>query len=56
MPSYEYYCRKCDQSFEVRMSISEHESKSKQVECPHCHGTEVEQVPARFTAMTSKKS
>ncbi len=54
MPSYEYYCRKCDRTFEVRMSISEHESR--QVRCPHCDSTEVEQVPASFMTVTSKKS
>lgn len=54
MPSYDYYCHKCDRSFTVRMSIQEHDTK--QIECPHCQGTEVEQIISSFMAVTSKKS
>jgi putative FmdB family regulatory protein len=54
MPSYEYYCRKCERTFEVHMSIKEH--ASEQVRCPHCEGVEVEQRLAPFVAVTSKKS
>jgi putative FmdB family regulatory protein len=54
MPSYVYYCRKCDREFELRMSIKEHDAG--QARCPQCQGTEVEQVMAAFTAQTSKKS
>src|SRR5713101_5446546 len=42
MPAYEYYCRPCDRTFTVVMSLTEHEAK--QVECPHCHGVQVEQL------------
>jgi putative FmdB family regulatory protein len=54
MPSYEYYCRPCDKTFSVRLSIKDHDTQ--QVTCPHCHGTEVEQIFSSFVAMTSKKS
>jgi len=54
MPSYEYFCRTCDRTFEVIMSMQEHDIKK--VQCPHCHGTEVTQVPASFVTVTSKKS
>ena len=54
MPAYEYYCRPCDRTFIVVMSITEHETK--QVECPHCHGAQVEQLLSTFIARTSKKS
>jgi putative FmdB family regulatory protein len=54
MPSYDYYCRKCDKTFTRNMSIKDHDSE--QVTCPHCQGTEVEQVLSSFVAMTSKKS
>ncbi len=54
MPMYEYYCRKCDKTFTLRMSISSHDTE--QVRCPSCKETNVEQVMAAFVAMTSKKS
>jgi len=34
MPIYEYLCKKCDKSFTLTMSISEHEKKT--VQCPDC--------------------
>lgn len=54
MPAYEYYCRSCDQTFTVVMSMAEHEAK--QVECPRCHGVQVDQLLSSFFAKTSKKS
>ena len=54
MPSYEYFCRKCDKMFTRHMSIKDHDTE--QVTCPHCQETEVEQVLSSFVAMTSKKS
>jgi len=54
MPAYDYYCRPCDRIFTVVMSLTEHETK--QLECPHCHGTQVEQQLSTFIAKTSKKS
>ena len=32
MPAYEYYCRPCDRTFTVVMSLTEHETRK--VECP----------------------
>jgi putative FmdB family regulatory protein len=54
MPSYEYFCRTCDRTFEMLMSLPEHDHK--EVQCPHCQGTDVTQVPTTFSAVTSKKS
>jgi putative FmdB family regulatory protein len=54
MPMYDYYCRPCDRAFTVVMSLKEHETQ--QVQCPHCHGTQVEQLLSTFIAKTSKKS
>ena len=54
MPVYEYYCRPCDRTFTVVMSLKEHETR--QVECPHCHGAQVDQLLSTFIAKTSKKS
>jgi len=40
------------------MSMSEHDEKEgeKDVHCPACHGTDVEQQYSVFYARTSKKS
>ena len=54
MPTYEYYCRQCDTTFTVHMSISNHDTE--EVPCPQCKGAEVEQVISSFVAVTSKKS
>jgi putative FmdB family regulatory protein len=54
MPSYQYHCRKCDRTFELRLSIKDHDAG--QVRCPQCQGQDVEQVVTSFVAMTSKKS
>jgi putative FmdB family regulatory protein len=54
MPIYDYYCRACDRTFEVHLSIQEHDAH--QVQCPHCHSTQVEQAVTHFTTVTSKKS
>ena len=54
MPSYDYHCQACDYTFEVFMSLNEHETAK--VRCPQCKGTDVNQVLSSFVAMTSKKS
>jgi putative FmdB family regulatory protein len=54
MPSYEYRCRTCDRTFEIRLSVQDHDAG--RARCPHCQGQEVEQVMTSFVAMTSKKS
>jgi putative FmdB family regulatory protein len=45
MPRYEFPCQKCNESFELIMSISERE-KAK-IKCPTCWGTRVA-ASARF--------
>ena len=54
MPLYEYFCKKCGESFTLTMTISEHDKK--RVQCPRCNGTEVEQQVQSFFAKTSRKS
>ena len=54
MPSYDYYCRDCDRTFTVYMSLQDHDTV--QVHCVQCQGTQVEQRLSVFVAMTSKKS
>jgi putative FmdB family regulatory protein len=54
MPVYDYICKDCHKSFEVVLTLAEHESgKAK---CPDCGSNKVEQEPAAFYAVTSKKS
>lgn len=54
MPTYEFRCRKCGKSFEVKMTIGDHGRKS--VVCPKCTSKDVEQKISRFSPITSKKS
>jgi putative FmdB family regulatory protein len=53
MPVYDYVCNDCHKSFEIVLTLSEHE---KQVRCPHCGSKNVEQEVAEFFTVTSKKS
>jgi putative FmdB family regulatory protein len=54
MPTYEYHCQDCDQTFTIHQSLEERDSAP--VECPHCQEKNVEQVLSPFVAVTSKKS
>ncbi|HEY3927702.1 MAG TPA: zinc ribbon domain-containing protein [Candidatus Koribacter sp.] len=53
MPHYEYHCDACDKSFELTLTLHEHEEKIK---CPKCGSKKVQQLVSAFTAVTSKKS
>jgi putative FmdB family regulatory protein len=54
MPVYEYICSKCQKSFSVTETISQH--GSRKAKCPACGSRSVEQVFSSFFAKTSKKS
>jgi putative FmdB family regulatory protein len=54
MPVYDYVCNDCHKSFEQTLTIREHDGS--QIECPHCHSTNVQQEAASFYAVTAKKS
>lgn len=54
MPNYEYVCQECKKTFSVIMTITEYE-KAKPA-CPKCKSKKVQQKPAAFFAVTSKKS
>jgi putative FmdB family regulatory protein len=54
MPNYEYVCRDCKKSFSMMMTL--HEYGKGHIACPKCKGKKVEQRPAAFFAVTSKKS
>ena len=54
MPTYDYFCRKCNESFTVIQSIKEH--GQKEVTCPKCGGKDVKQQITSFMTKTSRKS
>jgi putative FmdB family regulatory protein len=54
MPLYDYVCKSCQKTFEIALTLKEHEQE--RVECPKCGSKKVEQEPATFFAVTSKKS
>jgi putative FmdB family regulatory protein len=54
MPLYEYTCKDCSKDFTVVLTLREYECG--EAECPKCKGKNVEQKPAAFFAVTSKKS
>ena len=54
MPLYEYFCKKCDKSFTITMTIGEHDKK--RIQCPDCKSTKVIPQFQSFYAKTSRKS
>jgi len=54
MPVYDYVCLDCHKTFELVLSLTEHDNDV--LECPECGSTNVEQEAAEFFAVTSKKS
>ena len=54
MPTYEFYCEKCEKSFSIVLSISEHEKKK--YSCPKCKAKKLKQQVSSFQTVTSKKS
>jgi putative FmdB family regulatory protein len=55
MPTYEYRCEKCGQTFEKTMGLSQH-AKQPKPSCPKCSSRKVEQLVSRFQAITNKKT
>ena len=54
MPLYEYTCKDCKKEFSKIMTLAEYNRGD--IECPQCKGKNLEQKPASFFAVTSKKS
>jgi len=54
MPTYEFRCTKCGESFSIRAHISDF-ARAK-VSCPKCKSTSVERVLSGFYARTPRKS
>lgn len=54
MPFYEYICKGCGKEFGLFLTLKEYERG--EVKCPACESKNLEQKPAGFYAVTSKKS
>jgi len=54
MPVYDYVCNDCQNSFELVLTLTEHEQDN--IPCPKCGSKNVEQDAVAFYAVTSKKS
>jgi putative FmdB family regulatory protein len=54
MPTYEYACKACKKTFNLILTVTEHDKK--RITCPKCKGKKVEQQFGSFFAVTSKKS
>ncbi len=54
MPIYDYTCLDCKKEFTLTLSLKEYEKA--EAKCPACGSLKVEQKPATFFAVTSKKS
>jgi len=54
MPHYVFICKDCHAEFEEVLHMDE--LGKKQIRCPKCKSTNVEQAAAAFAAVTSKKS
>ena len=52
MPIYEYVCRSCRSEFELLVLPG----KSALLECPSCHGQDLEQTISAFSVNTPEKS
>jgi putative FmdB family regulatory protein len=54
VPTYEFRCRKCGETFALRERISEHGRQP--VACPKCKSKDVEHLMSDFYARTPRKS
>lgn len=54
MPTYEYRCEGCGETFERSESIAEHDTAKP--DCPKCGSDKVVRAVSAFYARTSKKS
>ena len=54
MPTYEYRCRSCNESFSTQERISEYDTA--RAICPRCKSADVQRVMSGFYAKTARKS
>jgi putative FmdB family regulatory protein len=53
MPVYEYVCRDCEKTFEMRRPMAE---ATANVKCPSCGSARTDRIYSSVYAKTSKKS
>lgn len=57
MPTYEFYCEKCNKTFTQIWSLSEYDKRIKEKnKCPSCGSTRVVKTLSVVQVKTSKKS
>jgi putative FmdB family regulatory protein len=54
IPVCDYVCNDCQNSFELVLTLGEHDKGD--IPCPKCGSKNVEQAAVAFFAVTSKKS
>ena len=54
MPTYEFYCEECKNSFSIILSLSEYENEN--YSCPKCKKKKLKQQITSFQTVTAKKS
>ena len=54
MPVYDYVCLDCHKTFELVLSLTEHDNEVPK--CPACGSMNVEQEATAFFAVSSRKS
>jgi putative FmdB family regulatory protein len=54
MPSYEFFCEKCNTQFSLYLSLADYEKKK--YTCPKCNSRNVRQQISVFQTKTSRKS
>jgi putative FmdB family regulatory protein len=54
MPTYEFYCEECKESFTLILSLSEYEDEKYSY--PKCKNKKIKQQISSFQTVTSKKS
>ncbi len=54
MPSYEFYCPKCNKDVSLTLTIKERDAGG--IKCPHCGGSDLQPLMATFFSKTSRKS
>lgn len=59
MPTYEYRCLKCSETFVLHLSVKEHDagqSDHEKIKCPKCQSEKIEQMVSSVFVKTSRKS
>lgn len=54
MPSYEFYCSKCNREVSLTLTIKERDAGG--LKCPQCGGKDLQPLMATFFPKTSRKS